>query len=283
MKTSSLFKDVKSYFDRNKSEGNSFLGALFSVPYKAYKKKVRGGDVIYGYSMYDKPLVVSYSRSGMNWLRYSMEYLTNIPTPGCKRLLGQTYGDILESSQKEALDYKKSFLFDRAHKGYTRASRYPVLVLLLRNYKECLIRQNPEEWENSANVIDFLESTTSLQPPFWYIENIKAFDQFSDNKFLIYYEDMISNPIQTFGQFIDFLGISYSDEKLKEFESNLAFHRKASVGLYETNQESLTGGEAGKLLHHSRKLSSSERIGFDEYYRDNHLHLYRKYLKRYSE
>ena len=183
-------QEFQSYLARNRANNQSSISAILSLPNKLYQKKISGGDVIYGYRMYDKPIVISYSRSGMNWLRYAMEFLTNRPTPGCLRLIGE--GD---------------FLFDRAHKGFISIHNYQKAIILLRDYKECLLRQLTLEWEQSKNVVDFLADKSFIQPPYWYIKNLQAYHNFQGEKTLVYYEDLVVNPVKELEKIIDFMDL----------------------------------------------------------------------------
>ncbi|MGK7899369.1 MAG: sulfotransferase domain-containing protein [Xenococcus sp. (in: cyanobacteria)] len=262
-----ILQEFQSYLARNRSRNQSAISAIISLPKKLYRKKLSGGDVIYGYRMYDKPIVISYSRSGMNWLRYSMEFLTNRPTPGHLRLIEE--GD---------------FLFDRAHKGYVSIHRYQKVIMLLRDYKECLLRQLPLEWEKNNSVIDFLNDKSSIQPPYWYINNLQAYHNFQGPKILVYYEDLVVNPVQEFEKIIEFLGLRKDSVDLNLFEQKLSFHRKQSVNCYEKNQKSVTSGSLNTLEYHSKKLLTSEqKIEFDSFYQNNYPDLYAKYLWKYAQ
>lgn len=269
MKFEGFSQELQSYLRRNKARNRSAALALLSLPYKVYRKKVVGGDVIYGFNLHDKPLVVSYSRSGMNWLRYSAEYLTGCPTPGHQRLLDPSNGE---------------FLFDRAHKGFVPIDRYDKVIMVVRNYKECLVRHLSNEWQNAATVADFLEDKSALQPAYWYIYNLQAYEDFKGEKTLLHYEDLITQPISTLSKFLDFIDLSQKPKSLEEFESNLDFHKRRSISLYADNQESVTLGDTKQLRYHSEKtLTASEREDFDLYYQSHYPKLYSKYLTRYAE
>ena len=269
MDLKSFPQELQSYLQRNKARNRPPALALLTLPYKMYRKKVIGGDVIYGFGMYDRPLVISYSRSGMNWLRYSLEYLTGRPTPGHQRLLKPD---------------ENEFLFDRAHKGFVRINRYNKMIAIVRNYKECLIRHLSKEWESSSTVVDFLEDKSSLQPPYWYIKNLQAYEEHQGEKVLLYYEDLITQPVITLRKLLDFMELNQGSRKLDDFERNLGFHKQQSVSLYANNQKSITLGKEDQLRYHSEKaLTAEERAEFDLYYQTHYPKLYAKYLTRYSE
>ncbi len=116
------------------------------------KQMVRTRGVITGFQRTDLPLLITYSRSGTNWIRYIVEFLTGRPTPGHRRLHG---GD--------------DFAIDRAHQGYRVAAEYERIILVIRVYKESLIRHYIDEWREQgaeqSDVVGFLEGRSGRQPP----------------------------------------------------------------------------------------------------------------------
>ncbi|MFX1253074.1 MAG: sulfotransferase domain-containing protein [Promethearchaeota archaeon] len=243
---------------------------------------IKKGDPLIGFRQYHRPLLISYSRSGTNWLRYIIEFLTKKPTPGSTRLVEGN-----------------GYIIDRAHQGFRVINKHNKAVLTIRNYKECLLRhlmkewkdfQNTtelledltKEWKNFQNVTGFLEDWTTTQPPYWYIKNIEAFDKFRGDKLLIYYEDMIIDPIKEIKRLVTFLKLP--ETHLKHLLENLDYHKKQSISCYRKDQKSYTEGASDKLRYYSEiLLSSKERREFDNYYEKNYPILFKKYLTRYKE
>ncbi len=234
------------------------------------KQILRIKGVINGFERRDLPLLITYSRSGTNWLRYVIELLTGRPTPGHKRLHGG-----------------EDYVIDRAHQGYRVAHEYERIILVIRNYKESLIRHYIDEWKDSnerrdtLDVVGFLESKSGRQPPGWFIKNIKAYDAFGGDKLLLYYEDLMTDPETELRKLIEFLDLPR--DGVDDFFANLEEHKQKSVNLYRENQKSYTEGDASKLSYHSDSLlSDEEKRAFDAYYIERYPELFERYLKRYA-
>ena len=101
-------------------------------------KNISGGTQI-GFGLHDLPLLASYPRSGTNWIRYIVESISGLPTPGEHRLLSGT-----------------NYCIDRAHCAYPIISSYKKVVLVLRDYRECILRHHKESWINYTDVLSLL-------------------------------------------------------------------------------------------------------------------------------
>ena len=229
-----------------------------------YSLRRHPGSVYSGFRRYDRPLLVSYSRSGTNWVRYIVESLSGLPTPGATRVVA---GD--------------DYVIDRAHRGFSVLDRYGKVMLLIRDYRECLLRHLPDAWRYSASVVEFLESRTAAQPPAWYIRNLAAFDRFDGEKTLVYYEDLIRHPETQIPAIVAFFELP--DSGISEFLDDLAAHRLRSLEAYGSNQVSVTAGVPEALSHHADTiLDEAQRSEFDDYYRQRYPHLWSEYLSRYK-
>lgn len=210
-----------------------------------------------------KPLLISYPRSARNWVKYCIQFLSKRP-----------------GSYHTASLFRPNFVFDQTHRaGLTGPlSGYRKCIIIIRNYKECLIRHNPDVFQNSASVQQFLTSN-GRQPPSWYILNIQDFDRFSGEKLLIYYEDLIKDTGAEILKLLRFLEIP--ETHYADFVENLEFHRQAAVKNYKG--KSYTRGDPTKTTFHSDVLSDVQKREFDRYYQDYYPDLVEKYLTRYRE
>jgi hypothetical protein len=233
-------------------------------------RQIRGcdGNVFYGYGLYDRPLLVSYSRSGTNWIRYIIEYLSGRPTPGQQRLF--------KGKPKE-------FFIDRAHCGFEVMHQYKRVMLVIRDYRECLLRHNQALWARINNVNTFLEDMTVKHPPVWYIQNIRSFDAFTGDKLVLYYEDILSDPSSQIPELCEFLG--FSRNSCNKFLEDLPAHAKKSVNAYTatTHTSETKQNPTNFNFHASKNLTPAQRIAFDEYYRKQYPDLFEKYLSRYAD
>ena len=72
-----MLRRIKQYFNRAKEEQISATKALKGIPLilfdKIFRQEYSFSNVFLGFGYYSKPLLVSYSRSGTNWIRYFIE------------------------------------------------------------------------------------------------------------------------------------------------------------------------------------------------------------------
>jgi hypothetical protein len=195
------------------------------------------------------PLLVSLPRSGLNWLRYCIEYFSKEPTPGEFRLIKKT-------------DENK-YIVAREHwlrKGTTNINEHSKAVLILRNYKESFVR-------HACNQIKMMND---------YLFNIGIFDAYKGPKLVTYYEDLITDT-NAIGEVLSFLDIEWDFsnvdiEKLKQ----------DSLASYNTgNNKSLS--DAKDIFFHSKKLSYDVKIALDKHFMKTLGKLYDKYVARYKE
>lgn len=243
-----------------------YLATIYAKLRAVKSSNKNEGNVIDGFSNYHLPLLLSYSRSGTNWIRYFIEVTTSRPTPGQKRLLGGS-----------------NYYLDRAHAGYRNIHNYQKVLLIVRNYKECIVRHHGMNLIKSqySDVVNFLNDLSIEQPASWYMKNIMAFDEFSSEKLVIYYEDLIREPdknLRLIGEFLD-----VDNKEVNKFILNLSEHREKSINAYTSNgHESITRGKASALTYHSGHLTNQEKKDFDKFFRSMDAEVFYKYLSMYE-
>ncbi len=232
---------------------------------KRENKNHHSGDVFRGFKMYNKPLLITYSRSGTNWIRYFVETVSKKPTPGQKRVV-------------EGNDY----ILDRAHAGFINAKKYKAIFLIVRNYRECLVRHHGlQKIRNFGSINEFLKAEKLSQPANWFIKNLEAFDAYKGEKLLIFYEDLILEPEKNLQEIGQFLGLSKSD--VKQFIDKIEEHKIQSINAYtKFNRKSTTKGDYSQLGFHSTMLTPTEIMEFDAFYKQRHPKLFNQYLSKYE-
>jgi len=265
---SRIFQHTKTYFKDLRSYGYSMGYSMVNFPAFAFRKMQntkQKKNVLQGFGLYSKPLIVAYSRSGNNWIRYYLEVMTGLRTPGVAR----------------HIEEGENFGFDRSHAGYNVMNRYYKVLLILRNYRDCLIRHHGVELIRSYDTIsDFLTTGDVQQPPAWYIKNLAAFDEYKGRKLLIYYEDLVLDPAGSLEKVRDFFDLDM--DKHHAFLNDLKAHKAQSIKHYEKNKKSMTKGEEQDLSLHSRKLTEQELLEFDAFYSSHYPELTARYLHRYA-
>jgi len=259
----------RQHIKAKREKGASVLGVVFSfVPY--FAKRIirstihRNRNLINGRGLYDLPVLVSYPRSGTNWVRFIIESLSGKATPGRVRL-----------------HKGKDYAVDRAHSAAKNGHKYKKMILVLRDYRECLIRHNIELWKEYANVERFLKETLITSKPYWYIENIKAFDKFKGEKLLLYYEDLVNSPETSILNLASILEVDQG--RAIAFVADIATKSKASVASYHSSHMSLTAGDTSKTTFHAdQNLSEQNKKAFDDFYQFYFPELFDTYLIRYD-
>lgn len=232
---------------------------------KAFPPPLPEENTLYGFKRYELPLLVAYSRSGTNWLRYFIEVVSLRPTPGHERYI------------KNRTDY----IIDRAHCGYPIVEKHPRIILLLRNYKECMVRHySAEKILAYPSVNAFLKDNTLPQPPSWYLKNLLAFEVYQRPKLLVHYEALMLQPEVELRKIADFLQLN--KERTEDFIEHLDEHQQKSIQKYQLNQKSVTAGAATQLFYHSKQLPDTICQAFDDCFREQSPYLFDRYLQPYA-
>ena len=254
---------------KNKAQGRNLIIGMFSfLPFlsRLFTRLVffPRKNLIYGLGLYHLPVLVTYPRSGTNWIRYIIETLTDKPSPGKAR-------------QRKGTDYG----IDRAHAIKRFGKHYESMILVLRDYRECLIRHNSELFLYYQNVQMFMDDDVVISKPSWYMENIKSFEEFEGEKLLMYYEDLLNDPEKEIARVGSFLGVG--KDRVEAFINDLDTQQQRSINSYSSSHKSFTSGDVNKQDFHSRKhLSQEQQMDFDNYFQSNYPVLFEKYLTRYK-
>ncbi|MFQ5965699.1 MAG: hypothetical protein ACE5KZ_15610 [Candidatus Scalinduaceae bacterium] len=259
------------YYQIQASKGINRILSTLLLPIKAQNqwrlhlaKKQKRVNVINGIGLYQRPLLASYSRSGTNWIRYIVEYISGCPTPGQKRLISGN-----------------NYYIDRAHRAYPVMKFYKKVVLIIRDYRECILRHHKDIWSDYPNVVALLTDAELEQPTSWYIKNIEAFDAFQGEKLLIYYEELLEKPEETIMELSAFLGLD--QKKTKLFLEDIDVHFQYSVNVYTREGHcSETSSTKDVRFHAETKLTPDQVKEFDEFYFSRYPDLSNKYLLRYN-
>jgi hypothetical protein len=159
--------------------------------------------------------------------------------------------------------------------------RHPKVMLVLRDYRECLLRHHRSLWLRNPIVNEFLVDRSEEQPARWYIENIEAFDEYPREKLLLYYEDLVIKPETIIPRLSEFLGLN--PERTADFIDRLDAKAAQSVGIYAASGRLSVTGASRDLRHHAHEhLSAAQQLEFDTFYRERYSNLFEKYLKRYA-
>ncbi len=168
-----------------------------------------------------KTILVSHPRSGLNWLRYCIEFFSKQRTPGLARLVAEgdpiiyRTHDVRKTEGPDSCDciFYREGAYPRFVRqglgilGYQFRPIFNRMILVVRDYKENAVRN---QWSLSR-----------------YAANVLAYDRFKGQKQVIYYEDLRESlvPVE---QILNFLNVQYD---LSTFDEEK--HRQASLNLYD--------------------------------------------------
>lgn len=196
-------------------------------------------------------LLVSLPKSGSNWIRYCIEFLSERPTQGYKdRLIPQNKGNLV---------LRRSHSCNKINNGDR-------VCLLFRNYKELHLR-NPKDFP-----IDFISKE--------YFSFLDAVNSKAKKDFMIiYYEDLIKREgIEIIKNLFSFYRIEMVKD-WNDFELNQEYHRLQSLKVgnpYFSNQTS------SFYLKSSGKIEDKEWNGCAENEFKSKIGEYYSLFERYS-
>lgn len=235
---------------------------------------------------YKNPDAVSlgYPRSGNNWLRFIVEYLTNYSTgmgimnrPNRRPLHNLT--NILDSNNKNKLIVGGHFIKDTFN-GNRK------LLFVLRNYKECLISHaiGDEDLHNGFIKDDVFTSLINpqIRNGRWdkttflhYLDLLNFFDNYKGEKEIIYYEDIVNKKVieETLQRLVLFL--DGNKEKIQLFIQRFDDYAKESKLIYAPIKRK-------EKVSNPNCLSLTQRKVLDNIIKDSYSHL-EKYTKKYYD
>ena len=210
----------------------------------------------------EKVFLLSYPRSGTNWVRYIIEQIYP------ENPHGENYIHFHEMTEDVLQDYHKY-----------------KMVFCLRNYREAVLRDartwRPEHDSGELTIktlLEINEDKKNSDPGGTignYMQNLKIYDQWPGDKHLVRYEELITLPGHTISALAWALH-QFPDEFLLHYEA----HKKISVDNYEKSQGSYTKGEAVRF--HQDLMPEKDLLQLDIIFEAINPYLYEKYLKQYA-
>jgi len=220
--------------------------------------------------------LLTFPRSGTNLISCYLQALTGKPIHWIKQNDRRTSDNRIHVP----INYSKLVLW-RDHGKHDLLifnKNQNKLLFVLRNYKECISRHmaskeaiTPEQLELAF----LMKSDLVLQ----YINNIKMYDNWDpENRLLINYEDLISNPVSEMRKVLEFF-----DEPVRSHRLNSEFLAAASKRALRSYQAQHGSHSKGKdTLYHSKKLPNEVLLSVDSEIEASWPDLWEKYLMRYQ-
>ncbi len=198
----------------------------------------------------ERSLVISFPRSGINWLRHCVEHFGRVRTPGRPHLIAE--GPLLFDRTH---DVRK--LFNRSeYAGLFHENGQPVyqrVALLLRDPIDCFVSHYLVRKRRR-----FGEALTEFTS---FTNNIMAFDQLPGTaKEIFYFEEFANNEQGTFA-FLRFFGIEPTGRT--DFNQLIAASRswyQGSHGLVSDSRRPVLSGQERTVLEEKLRLELGEKF-----------------------
>jgi len=250
----------------------------------------------HGYFMPYQMYLVSYPRSGANWLRYCIEAIGGSPTHGVKPLNPLTP---LDESVEEAarglldvtlgVDLDAPVLLQHSHRWEEPAPCAEIL-LIVRNHKECILRdyrggpRSKEQVRATAleNSLEILCNEDGIKD---YAGLLQRYVEHTGPKHIVYFEDLKLKPRETLLEVMEFLSIE--NPKVDAFMEYYDRHNQVSVLIYNNGvSKSYTLGKNTMSLHSDEFLTLDDKRKWDQYIETHHpdiVPLVERYFEPRSE
>lgn len=228
--------------------------------------------------------LLTYPRSGTNWVMTLLQILIKKPVRNANNPTKST--GLVLNRLNLPIDENKSILY-RTHRVTTYLRKInPTknkLLLVLRNYKECIVRQEKCTPESFFSII-----IENKNPLIHYLDNLIFFDQWKDKntKLLIYYEDLIHKPYETIEKLLVFF--EERSVNVEDFFANYDHWKNQCLFSYieqtseDLNKNGHTSSNGDKEVFHSKDFSPEIIQAADRHISKNYPELWKKYLKKYK-
>jgi hypothetical protein len=218
----------------------------------------------------EKTYLLSPGRSGTHLLMYIISYLTKRPC-GDGRFSEVTKVD--PSLPRIYQIHSQANAFEWYGQKLDRENDY--LILIIRNYKEALLRATCGDYLQVLKILQSPKGTWGLE----IFEDLEEYDCWNpERRLLIYYEELITHAEKVCRELIDFLDVS--DKHLKDLIDNYDHHFEVALKYYDQTH----GGSysKGKNLHyHTSLLPKGVEEDMDAVLIEKYPLLVEKYLKKY--
>lgn len=251
----------------------TFLPALLFSNIEQYGPRVEPFKILTDESG-AKTFLLSAPRSGFHWFAYVINRLTDrYVNPGGNLFLYNRLATPFTYEKAPILFFHSSQHFQ---KSYNPA--LDKIILLVRNYKENLIRN----FGQYKRIKDAIDSGFDHNEAFDLISHLEFFEAQPENqRLLVYYEDLIARPEETYEAILDFLGEDKS--RISSFLEHLTEHKQYVINLYNSKWYGPSRTEGNLAKKHSEKLTQGQLNHLDQLIEAMNPELYHKYLSHYAE
>lgn len=215
--------------------------------------------------------LLSYRRSGTHMLVYTISFLT-------KTQCGDGRFNIATGVDTSKQGILQIHNLTQASTWYGTVINRDMdyLILIVRNYKECMMREFLDDYQL---VLNHIEDPSNDIDSLRFFKNLEDYDNWNPKKrLLIYYEDLISDRRIECQKILEFL--KSPDDYLDDYIDNIDFHLGFSLNFYaETHGGTSSNGV--NTLYHTSQLPEGIEEKIDQLVQSKHPYVSAKYLQRY--
>lgn len=208
--------------------------------------------------------IISYPRSGNHWVRFILEFISNRPTLGCKLnpLDLPIHTNEFKNGDNPIIIKNEVPIGRKEHSiGDIDLTDNSKMVLIIRDYKECIIRHNNIITDQTINA---------------YFNLIKLYDDFKGDKMVCYYEDLLNKPDVVADELFHFFKCEDID-RLNDFKQNHERYAKLNKNPVKRQWQGSISGE--NLNFHKNKYKHNNLDKINNYINNNYIELKNKYIK----
>lgn len=239
----------------------------------------------HGEFMPNRTYLVSYPRSGANWLRYCVEVISKKITHGvkplqlltpldasveeaCRSMLGESLGVEIDPHSPVPVP-----IMQHSHR-WESSTPDTKIVTIVRNFKECILRDyrgtmGDDPLVKEIAVQNSLEILCNIDGIYDYAHLLGRFVEHSGPKHLVYYEDLKSNPAETLANLCLFLDVDPT--LVDRFIDKFSEHNDRSVRIYSAGvARSYTQGSDNLSYHSDQFLSAEAKRSWDRHIAKNY-------------
>jgi hypothetical protein len=215
-----------------------------------------------------KGIIISYPHSGLNWIRYCIEYISGLRTAGAPRVIkeGELAVYRTHNVNRRGGPNSNECVFYGEH---GRPLHYRV-VMLLRDYRESFVRlaKTRSNYTIRVEKIDRGEVFNFRN----YFDNLRAYDEFEGKKLLVRYHDLVAD-FDHISAILDFLDLP---RNVTDFDTE--YHRRKSLKLFDDQHVSYTKADLTNFTWHQQSVDRESMEALDRFVAREYPGLKKKYF-----
>jgi len=209
-----------------------------------------------------KLYLLSYPKSGSNWLTYCIENIFKTNVVGATK-------EYTVFGHSHNINFIDDLVVCKGH-GHMKNEwiEYDGLIFLIRDYKNSVV---PFSNFNMSLVLSCLSGVRKNIPD--YIHGLKYFDSFNKPKVMIIYEQLIKSPETELNKISTFFSnFNIDTSNIQNFIDNIENHKINSMKKYRPGKRK-----------NNKSCSENQLEKIRTYLKKNFLSIYEKYLLVYDD